>query len=49
MQFDPAESGLSAREIRRMDRAAQFAVVSARESMADSGLTEDDWTRTGPA
>jgi act minimal PKS ketosynthase (KS/KS alpha) len=36
--FDPAAQGLSAREIRRMDRAAQFAVVSAREAIEDSGL-----------
>ncbi|MBB5158006.1 beta-ketoacyl-[acyl-carrier-protein] synthase family protein [Saccharopolyspora phatthalungensis] len=36
--FDPAEHGLSPQEVRRMDRAAQFAVVSAREAVADSGL-----------
>lgn len=36
--FDPAREGLSAREIRRLDRAAQFAVVCAREALADSGL-----------
>ncbi|WP_267242497.1 beta-ketoacyl-[acyl-carrier-protein] synthase family protein [Streptomyces sp. PR69] len=36
--FDPADAGLSPRQIRRMDRAAQFAVVSAREAVADSGL-----------
>jgi act minimal PKS ketosynthase (KS/KS alpha) len=35
--FDPAAAGLTPREIRRMDRAAQFAVVAAREAMADSG------------
>ncbi|MFC0436769.1 beta-ketoacyl synthase [Kutzneria buriramensis] len=40
--FDPAEAGLSRREIRRMDRAAQFAVVSARECAADSGIVFDD-------
>ncbi|MBB6556563.1 beta-ketoacyl-[acyl-carrier-protein] synthase family protein [Nonomuraea rubra] len=47
--FDPAAEGLSAREIRRMDRAAQFAVVSAREALADSGLDASDLepTRTG--
>ncbi|MCS0639615.1 beta-ketoacyl-[acyl-carrier-protein] synthase family protein [Streptomyces sp. LP05-1] len=39
--FDPARSGLTPREIRRMDRAAQFAVVSAREAVADSGLDLD--------
>lgn len=36
--FDPWEHGLRPQEIRRMDRAAQFAVVTAREAMADSGL-----------
>ncbi|WP_327676521.1 beta-ketoacyl-[acyl-carrier-protein] synthase family protein [Kitasatospora sp. NBC_00458] len=36
--FDPAEHGLTAREIRRTDRAAQLAVVAAREAVADSGL-----------
>ncbi|MDT3395505.1 beta-ketoacyl-[acyl-carrier-protein] synthase family protein [Streptomyces sp. B1866] len=36
--FDPEEHGLTPQEIRRMDRAAQFAVVAAREALADSGL-----------
>ncbi|KNB51252.1 beta-ketoacyl-[acyl-carrier-protein] synthase family protein [Streptomyces caatingaensis] len=36
--FDPAAEGLSPQEIRRMDRAAQFAVVAAREALTDSGL-----------
>jgi len=36
--FDPEAAGLDPREIRRMDRAAQFAVVSAREALADAGL-----------
>lgn len=40
--FDPAAEGLRPQEIRRMDRAAQFAVVSAREALADSGLTVDE-------
>lgn len=40
--FDPAEHDLSPQEIRRMDRATQFAVVCAREAIADSGLTIDD-------
>jgi act minimal PKS ketosynthase (KS/KS alpha) len=39
--FDPAAKGLSPREIRRMDRAAQFAVVSTREAIQDSGLDID--------
>ncbi|WP_129308650.1 beta-ketoacyl-[acyl-carrier-protein] synthase family protein [Streptomyces sp. L2] len=47
--FDPWAAGLNAREIRRMDRAAQFAVVSAREALADSGidLSGADPVRTG--
>ncbi|MCC5033287.1 beta-ketoacyl-[acyl-carrier-protein] synthase family protein [Streptomyces sp. WAC 00631] len=36
--FDPAAAGLTPQEIRRLDRAAQFAVVSTREAVADSGL-----------
>ena len=40
--FNPWEYGLGPQEIRRMDRAAQFAVVTAREAMADSGLDLSD-------
>ncbi|RBQ19185.1 beta-ACP synthase [Spongiactinospora rosea] len=36
--FDAELSGLTPQEIRRMDRAAQFAVITAREAVADSGL-----------
>lgn len=36
--FDAWEHGLGPQETRRMDRAAQFAVVTAREAMDDSGL-----------
>jgi act minimal PKS ketosynthase (KS/KS alpha) len=36
--FDPLAEGLSPRQVRRMDRATQFAVVCAREAVADSGL-----------
>jgi act minimal PKS ketosynthase (KS/KS alpha) len=36
--FDARAAGLTPQEIRRMDRAAQFAVVAAREALADSGL-----------
>ena len=36
--FVPAAAGLTPRETRRMDRATQLAVVSAREAWADSGL-----------
>lgn len=39
--FDPADFGLTAREIRRTDRATQLALVAAREAVADSGLTGD--------
>jgi act minimal PKS ketosynthase (KS/KS alpha) len=39
--FRPACEGLTPQEIRRMDRAAQFAVVSAREAVEDSGLALD--------
>ncbi|MFL1430573.1 MULTISPECIES: beta-ketoacyl-[acyl-carrier-protein] synthase family protein [unclassified Nocardiopsis] len=38
VDFDPVREGLSAREIRRMDRSVQFAMVSTREALADSGL-----------
>ncbi|MEQ4303830.1 beta-ketoacyl-[acyl-carrier-protein] synthase family protein [Plantactinospora sp. B6F1] len=49
IDFDPAAHGLSPREIRRMDRGAQLAVVAAREATADSGLEPDtcDPERTG--
>ncbi|MFC4533233.1 beta-ketoacyl-[acyl-carrier-protein] synthase family protein [Sphaerisporangium dianthi] len=43
--FDPVREGLDPREIRRMDRSAQFAVVAAREALADSGWEPD----SGPA
>ncbi|OLE29761.1 MAG: beta-ACP synthase [Actinobacteria bacterium 13_1_20CM_3_71_11] len=42
--FDAAAEGLSPQEIRRMDRAAQFGVVCAREAIADSGLELDTIT-----
>nr|CAM34345.1 putative polyketide beta-ketoacyl synthase alpha [Streptomyces tendae] len=38
VDFDPFRAGLTHRQIRRMDRAAQFAVVCVREALADSGL-----------
>lgn len=49
VDFDPTAEGLSPQRTRRMDRAAQFAVVSTRESLADSGLCTDtiDPSRTG--
>ncbi len=39
--FDPVREGLTPQEIRRLDRAAQFAVVAGREAMADSGIEFD--------
>jgi act minimal PKS ketosynthase (KS/KS alpha) len=38
IDFDPEASGLSPQEIRRMDRAAQLAIVATREAVADAGL-----------
>ncbi|WP_327723623.1 beta-ketoacyl-[acyl-carrier-protein] synthase family protein [Streptomyces europaeiscabiei] len=38
VDFFPESFGLRPPEIRRMDRAAQFAVVATREAIADSGL-----------
>ena len=38
IDFDPEAHGLGPQEIRRMDRAAQFAVVAARGAVADSGV-----------
>jgi len=38
IDFDPAANGLGPQEIRRMDRAAQLAVVATREAVADAGL-----------
>ncbi|MDQ7907412.1 beta-ketoacyl-[acyl-carrier-protein] synthase family protein [Phytohabitans sp. ZYX-F-186] len=36
--FDPAAFGLTAQEARRMDRCTQFAVVAAREAIADAAF-----------
>jgi act minimal PKS ketosynthase (KS/KS alpha) len=36
--FDPYEHGLTPQEGRRLDRAAQFAVVASRGAVADSGI-----------
>ncbi|WP_149179179.1 beta-ketoacyl-[acyl-carrier-protein] synthase family protein [Streptomyces sp. TRM49041] len=41
MDFDPEAHGLTPQEIRRMDRAAQFAVVAARAAVTDSGIDLD--------
>ncbi|MFI6442590.1 beta-ketoacyl-[acyl-carrier-protein] synthase family protein [Streptomyces sp. NPDC050759] len=40
--FDPVAHGLTPQEVRRMDRAAQFAVVCAREALSDSGLLDSE-------
>ncbi|TDD89850.1 beta-ketoacyl-[acyl-carrier-protein] synthase family protein [Actinomadura rubrisoli] len=49
VDFDPDRHGLTSRQRRRMDRAAQFAVVAAREALADGGLllSDLDPVRTG--
>lgn len=41
IDFDAEALGLGPQEIRRMDRAAQFAVIAAREAFDDSGLDRD--------
>ncbi|RLV08802.1 beta-ACP synthase [Streptomyces griseocarneus] len=41
VDFDPAAEGLTPQQIRRMDRATQFAVACTREALADSGLERD--------
>ncbi|SEM92536.1 beta-ketoacyl-[acyl-carrier-protein] synthase family protein [Nonomuraea pusilla] len=46
VDFDPRAAGLTERETRRMDRAAQFAVVCTREALTDSGL---DLSRVDPS
>jgi act minimal PKS ketosynthase (KS/KS alpha) len=38
VNFDGEKAGLSYQEIRRMDRAGQFAVAATREAVADSGI-----------
>ncbi|MFJ9721262.1 beta-ketoacyl-[acyl-carrier-protein] synthase family protein [Streptomyces sp. NPDC101209] len=40
VDFDAAAHGFSRPETERLDRTAQFALVSAREAIADSGLDE---------
>lgn len=41
VDFDPYAHGLTPQEVRRMDRGAQFAVVTARGAIADSGIRTD--------
>ncbi|MFJ6837264.1 beta-ketoacyl-[acyl-carrier-protein] synthase family protein [Streptomyces sp. NPDC091209] len=38
IDFDPYAHGLTAQEVRRLDRTAQFAVVASRGAVADSGI-----------
>ncbi|MFI2778817.1 beta-ketoacyl-[acyl-carrier-protein] synthase family protein [Streptomyces sp. ALB3] len=47
--FDPLSHGFTAEDAERLDRAAQFALVSADEAVRDSGLDTQnlDPTRTG--
>ncbi|MGF1430186.1 beta-ketoacyl-[acyl-carrier-protein] synthase family protein [Kitasatospora sp. LaBMicrA B282] len=40
VDFDPAAHGFNLADTERLDRVAQFALVSAREAVADAGLTE---------
>ncbi|GAB3258799.1 beta-ketoacyl-[acyl-carrier-protein] synthase family protein [Kineosporia babensis] len=49
VDFAAAEAELSARELRRLDRAAQFALVATREAMSDSAIApgQVDPHRTG--
>ncbi|MGH8877624.1 MAG: beta-ketoacyl-[acyl-carrier-protein] synthase family protein [Stackebrandtia sp.] len=49
VDFDPVAAGLSHREISRLDRATQFALVATRETVSDSGLEtgQTDPVRTG--
>ncbi|MFJ3841573.1 beta-ketoacyl-[acyl-carrier-protein] synthase family protein [Streptomyces sp. NPDC090054] len=42
VDFHAAAEGLTPREIRRMDRATQFAIACTREAVADSGLEFGD-------
>ncbi|WP_313900053.1 beta-ketoacyl-[acyl-carrier-protein] synthase family protein [Dactylosporangium roseum] len=46
IDFSPVWEGLSQREIRRMDRATQFAVVCAQDAVRDSGV---DFAGVDPA
>lgn len=43
IDFDAEAQGLDPQEIRRMDRAAQLAVVATREAVADSGVELGDY------
>ena len=47
--FDPSEHGIDRKELRRIDRFAQFAMAAAAQAVKDSGLdlTAIDLTRAG--
>ena len=47
VDFAPEEHGLTPQEMRRLDRASQFALVAARAAVTDSGLDTLDAHRTG--
>lgn len=41
-RFDPVRAGLTPQQIRRTDRAGQFAIAATAEALADAGLTPGD-------
>ncbi len=47
--FDPVAAGLTFKEIKRMDKFAQYAVASAKQAIADAGLDleKEDRERIG--
>ncbi len=47
--FDPALYGLSSKDVKRMDKFAQYAIASARQAFSDSGLDleKEDRERIG--
>ena len=47
--FDPSEHGIDRKELRRIDRFAQFAMAAAAQAVADSGLEleKTDLSRAG--
>lgn len=46
--FNPSEY-IEAKQVKRLDRCSQFAIISAREAFKDSGITEEntDFERAG--
>lgn len=41
-RFDPVTAGLTPQQIRRTDRAGQFAIAATAEALADAGLSPGD-------